>query len=197
MKALTIRAPWGLLVRDNRKSIELRNWLPKAPPRCLAIHIAAKPDHYSRDTWERDWDYSYQYPRVLGKVVAVVDLTSLTLRGTGKWFDLPRMIAHSRHKKPSEFSRAWGFARCRPLRWPVPATGHQGLWELGRTETLNLLASLARHPYCIDCVLRMSGLSSRRGLLWSCRTGGCPRSKREMTTEEARLAMAADLGIRV
>lgn len=121
MKALTVKQPWGSLIRDGAKTIEIRSW-PTSYRGPLAIHVGATwvagwegedPPRSDRDTWPRS------------AIIAIVDLVDVRL--------LDRVTDDDRERAccdPDVGAYAWELANVRALDVPIPCKGSLGLWEV-------------------------------------------------------------------
>lgn len=128
IKALTLWQPWASFMALGLKRNETRSWSTsyRGP---LAIHSAAKippPINFSFDVlrlaarklgeWS-DWP--------LGKILCVVDLTEIL-----PTYACP--IRDSMERMLGDYSKgryAWHTTMLQVFDEPIPAKGHQGLWD--------------------------------------------------------------------
>lgn len=127
MKALTVKQPWGSLIRDGAKTIEVRSW-PTSYRGALAIHVGATwvagwegedPPRADRDTWPRS------------AIVAIVDLVDVRLLGRPTLDDIARACC-----TPDPAMFAWELRDVRTLEAPISCKGKLGLWEVDLLDEL-------------------------------------------------------------
>lgn len=135
IKALTLHQPWASLMAWGVKTIETRGW-PTAYRGPLAIHAAKTIPNYARATVLDSpiLSHALRFHGVdlvtwaglpLGAVVAIVDLIDCrcineTSRGPGPERPFGNFA-------PGRF--AWLTRNPRLLAPPIPARGHQRLWD--------------------------------------------------------------------
>ncbi len=117
MKAISLTLPWPLLIRDGRKDIETRSWKTNYRGR-LAIH--------GTKTINRQACLEFGYPQIdamyRGAIICIVDLMDCVQ------FPHPACIPDAYGDfTPGRWG--WILANVQTLVHPVPAVGHQGLWN--------------------------------------------------------------------
>jgi activating signal cointegrator 1 len=116
MKALSLWQPWASLIYDGRKTIETRHWemLYRGP---LAIHAAK---HVERDAC-KDFGYNWQtIPR--GAILCIV--------GVQGCVRFPHPLAPP-DPYGDFYEGRFGILMTMLEKFdkPIPATGHQGIWN--------------------------------------------------------------------
>lgn len=148
MKAITLHQPWATLIALGVKTIETRSWpFPGAPdfgaadgvP--LAIHAAKSIPRYAYDAMASEpalvqalYD---RWPRVrldelpLGKVIAVCEVVAClpSEREPGVPWTSPVFEKNAPYGDFSPGRWLWLLDKIQPLVFPMPAVGHQGLWD--------------------------------------------------------------------
>ena len=144
MKALTLYQPWASLIAHGVKSIETRSW---SPPRSLigqriAIHASRKREVSGKlhpetlravlDLFGHGW--GDQIP--LGAVVAtalLADARQVAVQRAGRVLAAsPSYTGWVEPDPYGDFSTGrwlWLLEDVEPCNPPVPAVGHQGLWD--------------------------------------------------------------------
>jgi activating signal cointegrator 1 len=116
MRALSLWQPWASLIADGRKKIETRHWemLYRGP---LAIHAAMKVDE------DACYEFGYSPRKIIrGAVVCIVNVDNCVR--------LPHPLA-----PPDDYGDFYEgrFGILITLREvfnpPIPAKGHQGIWN--------------------------------------------------------------------
>jgi hypothetical protein len=125
MKALSLWGPWGSLMADGRKQIETRHWRPPAYliGQELAIHQTMKIDKAMCASCGYD---ATTIPR--GAVVCVVKLTTYA-KFTQGFCDHIRRYPEGDYGDFSMGRFGWFCSLVQKFEMPIPATGHQGLWD--------------------------------------------------------------------
>jgi hypothetical protein len=121
VKALTLWQPWGTAMRAGLKAVETRSWATSYRG-LLAIHAGRRLERAFLEGLPADFK-----PVPLGCVLGVVELVDCVEM-------TPALIAQQSARecewgdwRPGRF--AWV---TRPVVWfrePIPAVGHQGLWD--------------------------------------------------------------------
>lgn len=142
MKALTLYQPWATLVAIGAKTIETRGWRThyRGP---LAIHAAK-----TFPKWAEQFSVDclpcchallaggYRDPNdlLLGSVVATADLVDcreivvINPCGDARFMEMPSdPEVRFGHYTPGRYG--WTLRNIVRLQKPVPAVGHQGLWD--------------------------------------------------------------------
>jgi activating signal cointegrator 1 len=139
LKALSLTQPWATLVAVGAKQIETRSWKTKwrGP---LAIHAAKVMPGYAkdflRDTVGRYLFVSQDFETPRGVIVAKAFLVGCV---PTKTLGRDMQILNFQHHVPlaqellfgnyEEGRWAWLLRDVQRVDPPVPAIGHQGLWE--------------------------------------------------------------------
>ena len=144
MKALTLFQPWASLVAHGVKTIETRSW---RPPRSLyrqriAIHAGkqvASPNSLNSPTRRAVIElYGEDWPERIptGVIVATVLLANSAQvnRRDGQYVNFVGSPATSQLVADpyGDFGPGrwlWFLQHIQPVEPPIPAIGHQGLWE--------------------------------------------------------------------
>ncbi len=139
MKAITLWQPWATLVAIGAKRIETRSWRP-AGDGCLwlAIHAASLKSTPAKARYLADREpfrtalaaaghhTEEMFDLPFGCIVAVARVAGYVYcSGQSIWPQEPE-------RSFGDYTRdrwAWVFDEVRRLPVPIPARGHQGLWE--------------------------------------------------------------------
>ena len=129
MKALTLWQPWATLIAIGDKPYETRSW-PTRYRGPLAIHAAKTGEGIKRCDGDRAIEqplsqagYSLDTLPV-GVIVCTAHLTEVLTSDEAVRRNLADPFGDY---SPGRF--AWHLIDIRRLQPPIPATGHQGLWE--------------------------------------------------------------------
>lgn len=145
MPVLTLDVMHAWSVMFAQKSPENRNWRPRNPPVRFAVHAGmrfARDDDPGLDNpayleaMAHATEQQRNWLDVRGAIVGVVDLVDLHLGHGGSSCDLHGCFASGwgRHT-----TWHWVLGNPRPLSFPLPARGRQGLWTHPESEILELL----------------------------------------------------------
>lgn len=130
MKSLSLTQPWASAVALGMKTVETRSWATnyRGP---IAIHAAKGYPRRAREfaSGLRDWGIPVPADLPLGAVVATARLVSVE-RTEVVMTELDELERLFGDYSPGRW--AWFLADVVPLRAPVPAVGHLGLWEWDR-----------------------------------------------------------------
>lgn len=150
MKALSLWQPWASAIALGRKRIETRHWSTayRGP---LLIHAAKRPMSRDEIVWfNNDFGLLYEVQAMgffhatdmanqlpYGAIVAACQLVDVipveTILDLGDYTPTPNA------------ERLWGDYSAGRFAWvlrdivaidPIPATGHQGLWDFDDAETI-------------------------------------------------------------
>ncbi|HFQ5259050.1 TPA: hypothetical protein ACGUXQ_004290 [Vibrio vulnificus] len=120
MKALSVVEPWGTMIANGLKSLEIRSWSPELLP-MLNVALVQNNTRLTRDG-DEDVD---------GRVVAIVDIVS-----SGPW--VKEDCKHSGCDE-SEFEEgwlAWKLKNIRKLDNPVSAIAKRKFYDLTDSEAI-------------------------------------------------------------
>jgi hypothetical protein len=130
MKALTLWQPWASCVAIGAKRVETRSWSVEHRG-ALAIHASAETAHLHLAQGEpfRSLLLAAGLDPLnlpLGRILATCFLSAIMPMGA----ELPQLSAQELSLGDYSLGRfAWFLAEQRRLVDPVPAVGHQGLWN--------------------------------------------------------------------
>lgn len=130
--ALTVWQPWATAIALGKKRLENRDWAP--PPRFvgqdIAIHAAAylEPLRLAHVADALGMTVAELEVEPRKAIIAVVRLTGVVRSSRDPWFTGPF---------------GWEFADARRLASPIPCSGKQGLWGVGREIEADVLNQLA------------------------------------------------------
>ena len=120
MKALSVVKPWGTMIADEIKSLEIRGWAPEQLP-MLSVALV---QNNKRLTKNGDED-------VDGEVVAVIDIVSCA-----PWVKEDCKFSGCDESEFEEGWLAWRLSNIRKLNNPVPATAKRKFYNLTGEEAL-------------------------------------------------------------
>ena len=141
MKAITLWQPWASAIALQQKRFETRSW-PTKYRGPLAIHAATRQNKADEaffvgmllklheadyERWNEHCDCMYSC-LPYGEIVAVCDLIDCVLVEDAAPSLFEKLWGDY---SPGRF--AWKLANVRALETPIPATGHQGLWNWDHT----------------------------------------------------------------
>ncbi|EGQ8019979.1 ASCH domain-containing protein [Vibrio alginolyticus] len=120
MKALSVVKPWGTMIADEIKSLEVRGWVPEQLP-MLSVALV---QNNKRLTKNGDED-------VDGEVVAVIDIVSCV-----PWVKEDCKFSGCDESEFKDGWLAWRLSNIRKLNNPVSATAKRKFYNLTGEETL-------------------------------------------------------------
>ncbi|MFN1621141.1 ASCH domain-containing protein [Vibrio rotiferianus] len=120
MKALSVVKPWGTMIADEIKSLEIRGWAPEQLP---MLRVALVQNN-KRLTKNGDED-------VDGEVVAVIDIVSCV-----PWVKEDCKFSGCDESEFEDGWLAWRLSNIRKLNNPVSATAKRKFYNLTGEETL-------------------------------------------------------------
>ncbi|MDO3386038.1 ASCH domain-containing protein [Gilvimarinus sp. SDUM040013] len=128
MKALSVVAPWGAMIANKSKSLEIRSWQPEVLP----IRDVALVQNRKRLTkcGEEDAD---------GHVVAIVDIISCK-----PWEIEDCKFSGCDESDFEEGWLAWKLCNVRKLANPVTAVAKRKFYELANTEAIAVRRELGK-----------------------------------------------------
>ena len=146
VRAITLHQPWAAAVALGWKQIETRHW-PVRPGGLLAIHSAKKWDSSSREAARRlellvEKEQGYfslmaDCPaNAHGAIVAVCRLVSCVEMDDALIEATPALERAFGNWAPGRW--AWGLKDVMPLEIPVQAVGRQSMWNLSKSQVLEL-----------------------------------------------------------
>lgn len=131
MKALSLWQPWASLMADSRKKIETRHWRPPLwlLNQPVAIHAAMKVDAYACEDFGYDRN---MIPR--GQVVCIGAFYKWEKFDElyKQWMMERWLNSGDEEGNYGDFSAGrygWFFRLTEKLNPPIPAKGHQGIWN--------------------------------------------------------------------
>ncbi len=120
LKALSVVKPWGTMIADEIKSLEVRGWVPEQLP-MLSVALV---QNNKRLTKNGDED-------VDGEVVAVIDIVSCV-----PWVKEDCKFSGCDESEFEDGWLAWRLSNIRKLNNPVSATAKRKFYNLTGEETL-------------------------------------------------------------
>ena len=134
MKAISLWQPWASAMALGLKQIETRSWATSYRGDLVICSSKRQPDNLLGMPIAQEFGITAMR---LGCALCVVELYDCVPADRVPYQLLPMELSLGDFT-PGRF--AWLTRNRRPLRNPVPLTGHQGLWELPE-ETAALIAS--------------------------------------------------------
>lgn len=129
LKALSVVEPWGAMIVNGSKSLEIRSWSPEELP---MLNVALVQNNM-RLTKNGDEDDN-------GRIVAIVDIISCE-----PWEKKHCIYSGCDESEFEEGWLAWQLSNIRKLSNPVTATAKRKFYDLTKAEEISVKRELSKH----------------------------------------------------
>ncbi|MDO6709036.1 ASCH domain-containing protein [Photobacterium sp. 1_MG-2023] len=126
MKALSVVEPWGTMIANETKSLEIRSWMPERLP-MLNVALVQNNTRLTKDG-EEDSE---------GQIVAIIDIVSCA-----PWNKADCKFSGCEESAFEEGWLAWKLNNIRKLHNPVAATAKRKFYDLAEAEVLAVKCEL-------------------------------------------------------